>query len=296
MRLLSVTYPYGGKNLMERQKIKRGTRRGTRSIDLIRFDSMSEAVAFVCDESQRHAKASRSSTTKDSRSDQWDWKMGWDGALNAAKHGWPEGARRMRKAEGAAKAAVPPAKSKRIRPTKRGGRLNYTDYRMGKPRMFRKRTNVKHLPAIHLIVNISASAGVTAEEFTTQGVTVLACAYMLQKAGYPVEVDIVSRADRGLYSQEFYIPIKRPGMAFDEDAFAFWIAHPAALRRIGFAIMERSVYLIGKDGYGSPGIPTEAPKGSFKTPRQYLGEAEADRVRFVLNHLKEQGLGIDLTF
>jgi len=276
---------------MQRQVVKKDGRR----IDLILFDSTNEAIAFIGDESNRHAQAERHSlTNRASRS--WDWGMGWEGALEALSTGWPEGARRMHEAEGAAKTALPPAKSKRIRPTKRGGRLNYADYRMGKPHMFRKRTNVKHLPTVHLIVNISASCGVTAEEFTNQGVTVLACAHILQKAGHPVEVDAACRVDSGSQSMEFYIPVKRPGMAFDEDTFALWLAHPAALRRIGFAIMERSIYPIGSGTYGSPGNLTELPKGSFTTPRQYYGEAPADRVRFVLNHLKKQGLGIDLTF
>ena len=87
----------------------------------------------------------------------------------------------------------------------------------------------------------------------------------LEAAGYRVEVIARDETYPSYYnapSLSFAYPVKTAGQAVDLGKLAFWLAHPSALRRIGFSAIERMDYEYAyHNGYGRPHFVTKAEPG-----------------------------------
>lgn len=117
------------------------------------------------------------------------------------------------------------------------------------------RRNKPKKPVVHIVVLGSASAATTAAQFAQFGGAVAYTVDKIENSGRRVELDVL------FVMENQYAPlgwrkllgwkIKAAGDPLDLSAVAFSLAHPAALRRIGFAMFERT----GGEmvlGYGKP--------------------------------------------
>lgn len=161
---------------------------------------------------------------------------------------------------------------------------------------------------VRLVVNITASAGVPTEVIMAKGTMVAALAMLMEYAGVSVEiVSFLGAAERDEYRHpekgrgkalEVYTTIKNAGEALNPLSIAFALAHPAALRRFGFACMEQIPnpdYLSAIGIPGCYGFACEASHpGDIYIPSAKAGFQEwADTGlarKWVIEIMKEQGL------
>lgn len=161
---------------------------------------------------------------------------------------------------------------------------------------------------IRMVVNITASAGVPTEVIMAKGTMVAALAMLMEYAGVSVEiVAFLGASERDEYRHpdkgrgkalEVYTTIKNAGEALNPMSIAFALAHPAALRRFGFACMEEIPNQDFLDAIGIPGcygFACEASHpGDIYIPSAKAGFREwADTGlarKWVMEIMKEQGL------
>jgi len=195
--------------------------------------------------------------------DDWDFNVGFDGAVKLGHEGWIEGAKQVsaqldvldvrgRKAE-------PELVFARVGP----GTLHPGRYMQGHPVPMmvwkdgdRARDGAGEV--LTVFANISASAGFSAAGYMQKGVLICALVDLLERFNYRVEL-IVGMATSRTTTAENVITLKKPGDALNMDRVAFAIAHPSCLRRLGFAVWEMmpgnirdAVDIRRGKGYGRP--------------------------------------------
>jgi hypothetical protein len=89
----------------------------------------------------------------------------------------------------------------------------------------------------------------------------------LELARFPVGIDMCwdlcpSVGSRDSAQVSFQFPLKRVGERLSMSGLAFWVAHPSALRRIGFSALERlDIEKYYGEGYGKPRPFTDTEPG-----------------------------------
>jgi hypothetical protein len=106
--------------------------------------------------------------------------------------------------------------------------------------MLQKRPQEAPKPAVTIAVQIGAAAAAQAEYMSNYGLALAAYIQKLALMGFPIELiaaDVyVSGANRLVTSWT----VKRMGQRLNLADMAFSIGHPAAMRRLSFAMAERS--------------------------------------------------------
>lgn len=108
-----------------------------------------------------------------------------------------------------------------------------------------------HRPVITLATGANGSAGVTASQLRNYGAAMVAIIDQLESTGRRVEAYATFVSSK--FGQGRLAPVWRVKAAedvVDLSALAFSLSHPAAFRRLGFAIYERSGFSTWND-YGS---------------------------------------------
>lgn len=104
-----------------------------------------------------------------------------------------------------------------------------------------------------MILDASVTCDTTAEKITLAAGALVAVVQRLQAQGVTVSLDVVyggRGCDDGGRGGLFFIPLLAEGRAMDLDRLAFWLAHPGAFRRFGFALYELGMPQLS-GGYGS---------------------------------------------
>ena len=119
-------------------------------------------------------------------------------------------------------------------------------------------------PLVRIGVDMSVSADVSPQQMLRVGRSVLVAVERLRAAGFPTSVDVLF----SVWSTESYnheerctirVKVQEAGQPIHAGLLAFWVSHPAALRRAMFALSES----LGQDerdrigfyyssGYGKP--------------------------------------------
>lgn len=191
----------------------------------------------------------------EARTEEWDLGLGYEGACRLAKEGWSEGAAMLDAKLGA---VIPSGgRSSRWGYSQTGGSVNIGRYLTGHPKNMRSRTKRQagSAPVYHLVINTVCSALITATQMVNYGVALVGLIDRLENTGKRVHLDVVmvtktycSEAPDTRLSVGWNV--KRSSEQLDLAAVAFALAHPAAFRRLGFAMMERSPKECESDGYG----------------------------------------------
>lgn len=228
---------------------------------LIKQFTLDEAVQLATSKwpDMKHCYESHNNSTE------WAGET-WDDAVEMAYRGDPNEAVHIRqRAE-----SVP-----QIRPVTRvaahwdqaGSSLDMGRFMSGDPecmvRVVRKR---RPSLALRIAVERSISFSVSQEDIRAVGGSVLAVVEALRLRGVQSEiwVTFTVRPTGGGVGQDLstQIKIQDAGRPIDMDRLAYWVANPAAFRRIGFAMEEhydkdiRYKYgFMSGGGYGSPSRP-----------------------------------------
>lgn len=178
----------------------------------------------------------------------WDLNTPYAKAMDLARQGWIEGAQR---AQAKLKALSLQQPAPRERNDFYGYRPHVPRYCAGAPDcMIRHENTTGAGQALTLYVNIGATASQDAECMANYGVAVAQYIKQLELEGTPCEVHLISTARVLTEYCTVTCKVKSAGQPLDLAVMAFAIGHPAMLRRIVFAVRERSA-CVPSPGYGT---------------------------------------------
>jgi hypothetical protein len=96
-----------------------------------------------------------------------------------------------------------------------------------------------------------------ADEYRNYGAAITAMVGQIEATGRQVELDVVFVDELKHERAVLGWKVKRAGDTVDLSAVAYSLAHPAAFRRIGFAMIERTPQRNQTPGYGRCGSLTK---------------------------------------
>lgn len=224
-------------------------------------DSMDEVQAYLRDKPAIWDSAGHGSNNPPSP--EWDLNVGYTGALLLAKDGWPEGTERIHEAL----QAIVPSTGREARwgYAQTGGSVSVGRYLTGHPKCMRNRRKKQMgaAPVLHICVNTAASCMVKAEQMANYGAAVTGLIDRLENMGRRCHVDVIMVTNLWAGKARCSVGwnVKRASEHVDIGQIAFSIAHPAAFRRLGFAMMERTPKNCQTGGYGRclDGAPDDVP-------------------------------------
>lgn len=182
----------------------------------------------------------------------WDLNTGYERSVEMARNGWIEGAQR---AQGALAAFAPMSPRPDTRTDVYGFRPHVPRFCAGAPDSMIRHTDIAETGAgrvLTLAVGLDASAYTNASHMANFGVAVAQYVNQLETNGTRVELIgvLVGHFKSSGWRCVQTITVKNADQPLDLAVVTFAIGHPAMLRRIGFAAIER-MPCPPDHGYGS---------------------------------------------
>lgn len=206
----------------------------------IQFESLADMVRFI-DNTPRVWSQNSSRTNEAGRN--WDLNAGYDGAVKLARDGWEEGVRTI-----LTNISSLPNKARAERRYSIAG--DYADASRaasGDPfNMVRRGNAHRNRPVMTIAVNTIASGGTRADVLAKFGAALVSVIDRLENMGVRVELYGtagfmgLNTGPTGARSCRVAWLVKGAGDSLDLSAVAFGIGHPAVMRRLAFAVVERS--------------------------------------------------------
>lgn len=219
----------------------------------VQFDSLADMVSWI-ERTPRNWRqnASRTNTAEDN----WDLGVGYGGALRLARDGWPEGVRTILSHINDLPNKARPERVYDIA----GDFADAPRAAAGDPfSMVRRGSAHRQRPVMTIGVNTIASGGTRADVLAKFGAALVAVIDRLENKGVRVELYGFAGYEK-LRGKRSYAHIawqvKGAGDSLDLSAVAFGIGHPAVMRRLSFAVLERSDADMDTRGYGICGQQT----------------------------------------
>ena len=217
-----------------------------------RFDSISDLLAEATDAS-RPIKQGLKVTSTDTGRDSFFWTKTFEEAVDLARNGWAEGTARIvehREACSAFLAAAKTAKTREFGWDVTGQFIDVSRLLSGEPECCGSEFDGGDQIASRVVsirLNQSVSGAISADTICARGVTVLVAVDLLESCGVRCEVTVSKGSQstgcagsvRNL-QVDTHVVVKQAGDAVDLDKLAFWIAHPASFRRLGFRLNEQN--------------------------------------------------------
>lgn len=268
--------------------------------------SMGEAIDRLSDQNQ--PKRNDLASVNDSARASWDLNTSFGQAANLAAVGWQERADELWKF---AQALAPCTDTGIVdRFDVSGGSVDVGRYLSGEPECMLDQV-ITPLSAIKIMVNISASSSVDARYLFNRGIALAAIIHSLQSSGRSISLtvgeSVVSSNGTGDIHNTL-IELQAFGEYINPGRLAFWIAHPAALRRCIFRYNEQqsdeirsSIGFRDGNGYGRPRnlSPEPSTQTTILLPHlEYDNQSLYQSPEMALKHLvgefKKQGVPIEL--
>lgn len=192
----------------------------------------------------------------------WDLNAGYAGALKMSETGWPEG---MEMIDEALHAIIPASgREARWGYSYVGGSVNVGRYLTGHPKCMKNKRKKQSgsAPVLHMVVNVVASCAMTGQQMANYGAAITGLIDRLENTGKRVHLDVVMICyGKNGIRMSLGWNIKHASEHVDMSQVAFAIAHPAAFRRIGFAMMERCHIdsQVSNYGYAVDAKPCDVP-------------------------------------
>lgn len=168
---------------------------------------------------------------------------------------------------------------------------NVGRYIAGLPDCMNRRIRQQGLkkPIIEIVVSACRSWDVEPDSIMNVGAAICSFIDQLEAQGYQVSVSVYT----GIEDKKIgaLVEIKHAGQAMPLSDMAFYIAHPAFQRRLGFA--WRECVLSGREmpsGYGTPATAPKdmCPKGAIIFPRMIDNYDLNNAIAFVGNTIRQQ--------
>lgn len=236
-------------------------------------------------------------TSRDASRDRWAGgtlePCSYEQAIEFARNGYPSGTATLRQRLD----TLPPSIRPNLRPTPiwgvSGSTVDMGRYLAGEPENMidTARTRRQSL-VLRIAIERAVSSNVPPADIEATGASVLAVIERLRTAGIAAELwaTFTIRAKRSEDIYQARVKIQDASRPIDLDVLAFWIMHPAALRRISFAIEEQEARKVRKDfqfyiggSYGTPitlndGFDEYAPATAYEA-ESWIADVLARRAR-----------------
>lgn len=208
----------------------------------VEADDLADAAAWLRVTPRRWKSNTAEATDRIHGGSSWDFGAGWHGALELARDGWSAGAQDL---HGRLAVAAPPLRdtSAKWRYDVAGERPDIGRYLGGDPANMMRHGHPKgHKPVITIVVSVWIAACIRAQQMANFGAAMVQIIDQLEQQSHRVEVKA------GVIAVNFHRTammsalwgVKRADEPVDLAALAFSLGHPAASRRIGWAMWERS--------------------------------------------------------
>jgi len=217
-----------------------------------RFDSITDLVAEAAD-ATRPIRPGLKVTSQDTGRDDFFWTKTFQEAVDLARLGWPEGAAKVaqhREQCAAFLAAAKTAKTREFGWDVEGQFIDVGRLLSGEPESCGNEFdggNQVSGRVVSIRLNQSVSGAISADTICARGVTVLVAVDLLESLGTRCEVTVskgsISTGSAGSVRNlqvDTHVVVKQAGDAVDLDKLAFWVAHPASFRRLGFRLNEQN--------------------------------------------------------
>jgi hypothetical protein len=225
------------------------------------FDSV-EAITERALTGSGPARASRT----EGRDNDWDFGVGFDGAVKLAREGWPEGTAKVSTLEKKISAPIIQALERQVEFTIEPGEWIDPDRLLqGEAEVWGSvtETEVESKGArgrsAHFLVGIATSGGISADIILRRGAAIVASVDILEALGFRIKVSAYDSVTRGKDHHTGIIRLKDYHERLDVDTLSFVIAHSGFARRIGFGYQDSEPEEIrtkfgfnSGGGYGSP--------------------------------------------
>lgn len=266
------------------------------------WENLSEFLTYAAQEPAGNRRQSRAVTPRE----YWDYGAGFDGAMNLAINGWPEGLQRIRESIEAMEAITA---SLAVRPEVHydvsGDYVDMGRFVTGEPECMAQFHEVE-LPQtavkiIRIVANVCCSSGIDADGFVKRGAATLALIDALENSGRRCELIItMGNGPSDGTRLEYVIPVKKSGEMVEMDRLAFVFAHPAFFRRLVFAAMEHEAPSVRQafgiydgQGYGNVEPSHISDQGAdVVVPGMLWTSTTEECVKWVMAELKKQGVEI----
>lgn len=225
-------------------------------------------------------------SSRKERNRDWAGTATYEEAYQLAAYGWPEGLKLLSdKIELVEKIVTPEARPK-IRYDVAGYYPNPARaaageiFNMAMPVRPENRTQ----EIIKIRYSIARAARVDSDQIIAFGAALCSYINMLEKQGSYVELEAVAefKPNDGGPDLSFQFPLKKAGNNLSAASIVFWLAHPAALRRICFSAFERlNVERFYQETYGYPRTTTEVPKGTLYLTINDAGRTFAEGIESI---------------
>lgn len=213
----------------------------------LQADTLRDAIEWI----RNTPRAWRQEASRRHHGRDWDLGADYATALRLAAEGWPEGIRQL----SALMASVPNNVEFFQEHNVAGHYPDVPRALAGDPfNMISRGKSRKPKPSMTLVVSYGANCGISAQAMWNYGAAVVALIDRLESRHVRCEVISVWNTElrnRARRRGSMAVTLKRAEEVLDLSALAFGLAHPAMLRRIGFAMLERSPADQEDGGYGS---------------------------------------------
>jgi len=266
----------------------------------------------------KHADAGNGASHRPDKKKEWSGTAHFDEAVKLATRGWKEGYEAVKQQSEALYGRVTakmPVQETVFREAPDVAVLDMGRVMEGAPECWMEQEDTDRYEdkpsnkTVHIVMNCTVSCGVDQKTIFTRGAAAVALAEALELAGRSVKISIVIAIGGGWMTNtqpgetvELRATVKDYDGRANYDLLAFALAHPAMLRRIGFAELEsfpqdvRHRFGFSLSGcYGSV-IETGLDKGDL-----YFGGGHYDHQhwrsadtaeKWILTQLKAQGVHI----
>ena len=182
----------------------------------------------------------RRSSRETGASPSWDYMAGWDGALKLASAGWPDGLERLDQAQAEILAGGTLTTRHVVHYDVAGDEVDVGRFVSGEPEnmlTFDTVTVSGPGPVVSLVVNLTASAAISARAYFARGAAVMVLVDALENAGRRVELSVVASvgSHASAATDTIRVLIKQADQPLDRDRLAFVVCHPAFFRRLCFS-------------------------------------------------------------
>jgi hypothetical protein len=210
-------------------------------------------------------------------SNDWDYSAGWEGTVDLAGRGWPEGLASVEAIRANVSAVVARELTRAAWTFDVAGAVpDVARYLAGEPEnMLTPCEETAPARIVRLVVHMGASASITAAAMYKRGAAALALVDAIENTGARVEIVVASCHESRASGNRraLVVTVKRAEDHTEPDRLAFALAHPATLRRLWFAYAEntytpdqRAEYGVGNGSYGTPSDMPDAERGDIYLP------------------------------
>lgn len=253
---------------------------------VVEHDNFDEYLSYIKD---TPIKSGNGKQSKDnSPKPKWDLNAGFDGAMELARKGWPEGLKKINRARQLIDIPEHSDQSMQMRSFNAvsGDEVDVGLYLSGEPECmtdYQLKLTPSYGKVAKIIVNCVASCSVKAATMQHRGAAACILIDALESSGVRCEVWMLPTTSEVFYSK---VLVKKADQHVEPDRMAFMLSHPAVLRRLAFKEQETYGGKVGQETKWGYGTPTDLPKeereedGTIYFGRYYSGyDTEKDMVK-----------------